>query len=529
MPIKPNVFLVGAGPGDPGLITARGAELLRRADVVLYDYQANPALLNLTRPECERIAVGGPAQDPMNPQPKPIELLLEKAHTGGVVVQLMNGDPFIFGRGAEECEALLSAGVLFEVVPGVIEGLAAPEYAGVPLTARKLSASVTFISERMQDGVPDGLDWPALARVKGTLAIELRLDRLRDICGQLIEGGLDAATPAAVIARAVSPSQRSLLSTVHEAASAAEQAGLGSPVLAVIGPVAQYHQRLNWFETRPLFGRRMAITRDPAGNAALAERLLELGCEPLPIPLIQIIPPTIPRYLKEAVQRLEHYDWIAFTSVHAVQNFMECLRENGLDSRALGGVKIAAVGAVTAASLTAWGITTDVRPEKRMTSAELARRICEGADVRGRSVLFPCADIARDDLPNALRDAGAHVDCVVAYQTRAHRPDNFNEVTDAMLRGEIDAVLFASSSAAMAFADFAGASRFPQIAQHTLFAVIGPSTKDALELLGVKNILQHPEDYSIDGLLTVLCEHFTKKPAQPEPPSSESPDSQSWA
>ncbi len=501
------VYLVGAGPGDPGLLTVRGKELLGRADVVVYDALAAPELLAHAPPDAERVYVGKRASRHTMSQEQINGLLIERARGGASVVRLKGGDPFVFGRGGEEALALAEAGIAFEVVPGVTAGIAAPAYAGIPVTHRGLAGCVTLVTgHEAADRGDAGTDWQALAQTGGTLAIYMGVGNLRRVCERLIEGGLAPDTPAAALRWGTTPRQQTVTGTVGELAAAAEAAGVEPPALILVGGVVRLREKLRWFERRPLFDRRVVVTRARAQASEFAAGLRELGAGVVEFPTIRIEPPEDPEPLKRAAAEPGSWDWIVFTSVNGVDAFFEAVREAGLDARALAGCRVAAIGPATAERLQAHGIRADVQPET-YTSAALVEAVAAERDLESRRVLCPRAESAPADMPAALTARGAQVADVAAYRTVPDDADA-GPVAEMLSRGEIDWVTFTSSSTVENF--FAAVS--PDLLRRgsARVASIGPLTSEAVRSFGLEPAVE-AEEHTVPGLIEAIMKHSVSK------------------
>jgi uroporphyrinogen III methyltransferase/synthase len=495
-----KVYLIGAGPGDPGLFTLRGKALLEKADVVVYDYLANHAFLQWARPDAELIYVGKKAGDHALPQDAINGLLVKKAREGKLVVRLKGGDPYIFGRGGEEAEELLDAGVEFEEVPGISSVIAGPAYAGIPLTHRAFASSVTLITGHEDPDKPASAhDWKALAAGAGTLVFVMGMKNLPEISRKLIEAGLSPDTPAALIHWGTTPRHRSLVSTLEKLPQEAEAQGFANPSLIVVGGVVSLHDRLNWFEKKPLLGRGIVVTRAREQASGLAHMLAELGAEVIQFPTINISPLADYGKVDAVVEKLDGYDWLIFTSVNGVKHFWRRLAVRGKDSRALGGRKVAAIGPATADALRDRGIEPDFIPEKYV-----AEGVAEGLaalGMAGKRVLVPRAREAREVLPDELRRAGAAVDILPVYETLpadARRED----VLALLCAGRIHCVTFGSSSTVDNFLSLIPADTLRAYPRVRL-AAIGPITKKTLERHGLECHIM-PEEYTIPALVESL-------------------------
>jgi uroporphyrinogen III methyltransferase/synthase len=481
-----TVYLVGAGPGDPGLLTLRGAEVLRRADVVVYDRLSVASLLDLAPPGAERISVGKAPGHPSLPQEEINALLVERGKAGLEVVRLKGGDPFVFARGGEEAAALLEAGVAFEVVPGISSALGVPAYAGVPVTQRGVSSAFTVVTGHEGTGAVPGIDWEALARVGGTIVVLMGAATRGMVAERLMAGGLGPDTPVAAVTWGTRPDQRSLRTTLGRLGQEAVEA----PAVIVIGDVAG--NDLRWYEDRPLFGRRVVVTRAREQASELAERLAELGAETVELPVIEIGEPADGGVaLARAAAAASSYDWVAFTSANAVACFFAALEAGGGDTRSLAGPRVAAIGPGTSAALAARGVRADLVPDRYVAEAVVEAF----PDGPGR-VLLPRAAVARDALPAGLEAKGWEVDVVEAYRTRLGAP-----TPEALAAaGGADAVTFTSSSTVTNFLEVAGRERVPPVV-----ACIGPVTAATAEAAGL-TVSVVADEHTIDGLVRALVE-----------------------
>jgi len=454
-----TVFLVGAGPGDPGLLTVRAAELLRGADVVIHDRLAGSAVLDLAPATATLISVGKSPRGPSTPQDEINALLVEHGRTGASVVRLKGGDPFVFGRGGEEAQALAAAGVPFEVVPGITSAIAVPAYAGVPVTHRGLSTSFTVVTGHEDPWAATETDWEAVAKVGGSIVVLMGTATRAAIAQRLQDGGLPADTPVV----AVTWGTRAEQSTVRTTLGGLGAAPVVAPAVIVIGAVAALD--LSWFEQRPLFGQRIQVTSD----GPLADRLRSLGADVVHTPAIEIAD------VGFDVPDVASYDWVLFTSANAVDRFVPALR----DARAFGAARIAAVGPATAAALAARNVAADLVPDDAIADAVLAAL----PDAPARA-LFPCAAERRPTLPDGLRARGWTVDEVVVYETR-RRP--------GVVADWVDAITFLSPSAVDAFRD----QPLPPVV-----VCIGPVTASSLEGAVVAN------DHTVDGVIAAVLAHL---------------------
>ena len=513
------VFLVGAGPGDPGLLTVRGAQLLARADVVVYDYLSNPQLLSHCRPDVETVYVGKKAAAHSFTQQQINALLVEKARQGGGkrVVRLKGGDPFVFGRGGEECEALAAAGIPFEVVPGITAAIAAPAYAGIPVTHRDFNSSFTFITgHEKEDEYKDAesrareaasgssdIDWASVAKLP-CLAFYMGVKSLPRICEKLIEHGMAPDTPAATIRWGTTPKQRTVVGTVSDLPRRVAEAKLAPPALTIVGRVVSLRDTLNWFERRPLFGQTIVVTRTRQQASELSEKLTELGANVIEAPTIRIEPAADKARVVAALGDMNHdqYDWVVFTSANAVSYTRELLWSEKLDARAFSAVDVAAVGEATAAALEKeLRLRPDLVPPQAVAEA-VADALAARGEVKGMRFLLLRADIGRPVLVERLRQGGAAVvDDVAIYETKpaAALPQ---PLLDALAAGELNWVTFTSSSTAKNFAALLGPDYANQLRGVNL-ASIGPITTQALRDLGLEPTIQ-ADTFNVDGLVASL-------------------------
>jgi len=478
-----RVYLVGAGPGDPGLLTLRGREALALADVVVYDALLSPRLLDHAPPAAERVYVGKRAAQHTLSQDDINALLVERARAGRTVVRLKGGDPYVFGRGGEEALALAEAGIPFEVVPGVTAGVAAAAYAGIPVTHRDLASGVALVTGHEAQDKPDSaLDWQALARWPGTLVFYMGVRNLPTIAENLVAHGRSPDTPAAAIHWGTTPRQRTVTGSLATLPGLVLRAELKAPAIIVVGAVVALRDRLAWFEQRPLLGRRIVVTRARAQASDLVAQLDALGAETIEAPAIHIEPPEDPADIERAAREAASFDWIVFTSVNGVDAYFAALAGAGLDARALAGVGVATIGPATTERLGRFGIRSDLQPET-YTGAAVAEALAAGADLRGRRVLLPRADIAPKELADALRSHGAVVSDIVAYRTVLDTA-SADAVTDALGAGQVDWLTFTSSSTVRNFLGVVGAEAVR--ASRARIASIGPTTSATLREAGLE-------------------------------------------
>jgi len=499
-----KVFLVGAGPGDPGLITVRGLEVLARAEVVLTDALAHPALLDAC-PSAEIRDVGkrygeeSASQDAINQE------LVALARAGKRVVRLKGGDPLMFARGGEEALALRAAGIDFEIVPGVSSPVAISAYAGIPLTHRDLSKSVTFITGSDRAGKewsPEA--WKKLATATDTICVLMGMRRLPEIAAAILEGGRAPETPAAVIQWGTRPEQRVVTAPLSRIAESTRAAGLKNPAVIVIGDVVGLRESLRWYDSRPLFGKTLFLPRPAEQGRVTAHAIRERGAEPLVIPMIEIAPPPDPARLDRAIDELDRYAWVLFTSANGVERFFRAIADKGRDARALGRARVGVIGPKTALALERFGIRPDL-VAREFIGEGLARELVERAP-RGR-VLLARALVARDALPDALTAAGFEVDVVPVYETRPASDAVRARLSALLGAGGVDAALFTSSSTVTETLAALGANGRDMLAAVTV-ASIGPITTRTLEEAGVR-VDVTAERYTVDGLLDALEGHIS--------------------
>ncbi|WP_437306921.1 uroporphyrinogen-III C-methyltransferase [Sorangium sp. So ce388] len=518
------VYLVGAGPGDPGLFTQRGAELLATADVVLHDELVHPALLDGVREGAEVRSVGKRGGDRVVKDAKQAEIdaeLVALGLAGRSVVRLKGGDPFLFGRGSEEAEALARAGVPFEVVPGVCSPLGATAYAGISLTHRNIASSVMIVSGVTRAG--KGFDWSELASVRGTICVLMGMQALDTVVAGLTgPGRRDPATPAAAIQWGTRADQRVVTTRLDELPRRAREAGLQSPAVIVVGAVTRLRDALRWFDRKPLFGKRVLVTR-PRHQARSTSRLIRLrGGEAVELATIEIHPPPDPARVTEAVRGLSGYDAVVFTSENGVACFFREMERLGLDARAFGSARLAAIGVGTAAALAARGVRADIVPgefrgeelaQALLADPALAERLAARAGRPDVRVLLPRALVAREVLPERLRAAGCEVDVVPVYETRPASTERREELLRALSAGAIDVVLLTSSSTVDSLCDLLGEGAAARL-DGVLLASIGPITTATAEKRGLR-IGVTAEVSTTAGLLDALDRYFAAQQAVP--------------
>jgi uroporphyrinogen III methyltransferase / synthase len=499
--VKPKgmVYLVGAGPGDAGLLTLRGAELLRRADVVLYDALVNPALLRLAPPAAECIARG---KNMSMPQEEITALLIGKAREGKCVVRLKGGDPYIFGRGGEEAGALAAAKIPFEVVPGISSVVAAPNYAGIPLTHRDHCSSFTvFTGHSDSADAATALRYEQIAQIPGTKVVLMGTDNLADWTESLIARGLPPETPVAIIQWGTLGRQKSVAGTLATIAKLAAGKKISPPALTIIGDVVKLRGKLNWFEQRPLFGRRIVVTRRSEQAGGFARRLAELGADVLEVPTIKITQPKETDAIVDALMGLNAYDWLVFTSANGVTAFFDIFFRRFQDLRDIGGARIAAVGPATAAKLRELHLQVDLTPDE-FVGKKIAAAFAKFQTIENLKMCLLRAEVANPDLPRALEELGAIVDDIAVYSTVAETGDPA-EAGRTLLESGADWITFTSGSTVEHFHARFNLPKLLKKFPHLKLASIGPETSKAIRALGLEPALEAKE-HTTDGLISAL-------------------------
>ncbi|MGA2092066.1 MAG: uroporphyrinogen-III C-methyltransferase [Sedimentisphaerales bacterium] len=497
---KGKVYLVGAGPGRSDLITLRGLELLKKADCVIYDKLANPALLRYARADAELIATPKRTGGESFTQQQINKLLVEKAGEHKVIVRLKGGDPYIFGRGTEEAKWLADNGIDFEVVPGVTAAIAASAYAGIALTDRDFSSQVAFITGHEAEGKQQSsIDWENLANFSGTLCFYMAMENFDFIVDQLTSRGLSPDTPAAVITDATQPTQRTAKATLATIAGVCKSEKIGAPAIIVIGTTAKGDSRLEWLAKQPLFGKTIVITRDAEGNAELADKIADKMGLAIELPVTKLKPLTDSTAFLKALSEIKAYEWVIFTSATGVEQVFGVLAKLNKDGRVFGSARIAAIGRGTARELARFGIRADFVPTT-FTSKVLARELIETAQLRGRKVLLLRSKLASDELPCMLAKAGAVIENVPVYTQEKNLCDLKN-LSEMLAEKRVNWLVFASPFAATCFyeqvpVEFVKSS-------NAKIASIGPVTTKRLTELGVRVDIE-PAEHTIDGLLTAI-------------------------
>lgn len=499
------VYLIGAGPGDPDLITVKGKQCLQRVDVVVYDYLVSESLLSVVRKDAEIIYVGKKSGHHTMRQKEINNLLVEKAKKGLVVARLKGGDPFIFGRGGEEAMELAQAGIPFEVIPGITSAIAVPAYAGIPLTHRDFSSTTCFITGHEDPTKKESnINWDTLAKSSGTLVFLMGIGNLGKIAKRLIDSGRPSHTPIAVIGSGTTSSQMTVTGILATIGKKAKDANLTPPGVIVVGEVVNLREYLNWFESRPLFGKRIVITRPEEQAAGFIEAISELGAQCALFPTIKIIPPESWEELNRAIEDLSVYDWILFTSVNGVKYFFERLQEAKKDARYLKGIKIGVIGPKTEAALLERGISPDLIPDTYWTEGMVEK--LEGSSLSGKKFLLPRPKLARDYLSKKLNSLGAIVDEVEAYQTV--QPEYSQDKLLGLFKGgTIDLITFTSPSSVSNFIALCKDKTIYNEVSKIAVACIGPITTQRATEEGLKVAIV-PDEYTVDSLIGAIIKYY---------------------
>ncbi len=506
--IKGKVYLIGAGPGDPGLITVKGLECIEKADVIIYDYLASPALLNHARENTEIIYVGKKGSYHTLPQNKISDLLIEKACMGLTVARLKGGDPFIFGRGAEEAEELIRAGISFEVVPGITSAIAAPAYAGIPLTHRRFTSTLAFVTGHEDPTKGESnIDWTALAKGMGTIVFLMGVNNLPNITKQLISHGMRSDTPVALVQWGTTPRQLTVSGTLDNIVEHVKSAGLKSPAIIIVGAVVKLRETMKWFENRPLSGKRIVVTRAREQASGLVKLLSDLGAECLECPTIKVVPPDDWEPLDTAIKNIASYDWLVFTSVNGANFFFERLFKQNMDVRALSNLRTASIGPATAKRMFDFGLKSDIVPKSYM--AESVIEAFANEDINGKRILLPRAKEARPILPVELAKMGAEVDEITAYRTKEVR-DNIDFLLSRLEESTIDLITFTSSSTVKNFHALIPPAKFNDLMKGITIAAIGPITADTAKELGI-DVHIVAESFTIPGLCDAIKQFYNQK------------------
>jgi len=504
---KGKVYIIGSGPGDTGLMTFKGIDCLREADVVVYDYLISKDLLKYAKADARFIYAGKQGGSHTLSQWQINDLLVKEAKDGNIVARLKGGDPFIFGRGGEEAEKLAANKIPFEIVPGVTSAIAVPAYAGIPLTHRGLTSTVAFVTGH-EDPTKEksDIDWPALARI-GTLVFLMGVKNIEKIVQELKDNGRSSKTPAALIRWGTTPKQEILEGNLSNIVKLARQYKFAPPAILVVGEVVALRDTLQWFDSKPLFGKGVVITRPERQADDLAKLLIKEGANPIHFPTIKIVPPPSWRELDAAIKKLEDYDWLIFTSANGVAFFFERLLAKKKDIRDLKGIKICCIGPATAQQVANRGIKVDLVPRKFISEGILES--FARTNLKGKKILLARAAEARDVLPEGLKKLGASVDVATAYVT-VNSGKKKNDLKALFKENQVDVITFTSSSTVHNFNKIAG-SGF-KLPNGVKIACIGPVTAAAARKAGFPVDI-HQEEYTMEGLVEALIDYFKRKPA----------------
>jgi uroporphyrinogen III methyltransferase / synthase len=502
-----KVYLVGAGPGDPGLLTLKGKICIQKADTVIYDYLASKELLKYASADAELIYVGKKGGDHTLSQDGINSLLVEKAKQGLVVTRLKGGDPFIFGRGGEEAEELIKAGIEFEIVPGISSAIAAPAYAGIPLTHRQFTSNVAFVTGHEDPNKSaSSIDWKSLAKGIGTIVFLMGVKNLPTIVDRLIQNGKLPETPVALVRWGTTAKQVTVSGTLSDIVEKVKAVGLKPPSVIVVGDVVTLRQSMNWFEKKPLMGKNIIVTRARSQASDLVGMLSDLGADCIEFPTIEICAAEDNQGLDAAIDNISTYSWLVFTSVNGVKFFFERLFKKGMDSRALGGMRTASIGPATEAKLLNFGIKSDIVPDSYR--AESVVEAFSKEKIEDADILLPRASGARPVLPVELSKMGARVHEIISYHARPVSGDADNLI--AMLEQQaVDCVTFTSSSTATNFRALLPDNRFEELMAGVSIASIGPITTETAEKLGF-TVTFTADDYTIPGLCDAIRNYLKK-------------------
>ncbi|MBW7897526.1 Uroporphyrinogen-III C-methyltransferase [Candidatus Brocadiaceae bacterium B188] len=504
------VYLVGAGPGDPRLITVKGLECIKKADVIIYDYLVNVDLLKVAKQTAEFIYVGKQGGAHTMEQEDINDLIVKKAREDKIVTRLKGGDPYIFGRGGEEAIVLYENRVPFEVVPGITAAVATPNYAGIPVTHRDFTSTFGLITGH-EDPTKDesSIDWAKISTGIGTLAFYMGIKNLPYITEQLIKHGRSKDTPVAVIRWGTTPQQKTVIGTLDTIVQKAKD--IKPPAITIVGEVVKLREQLNWFESKPLFGKTIVVTRSREQASEFADQLYELGAQVIEFPTIEISKPDAIQPLDEAINNLQSYNWLVFTSINGVDAFFQRLFEQGKDIRDLKGLKVCAIGPATEDGIKKYYIKVDCRPPK-FVAESVVEELKKLTTIKGEKFLLPRADIARSFLPEELQKLGGKVTDLVAYKTIMAQPRNVN-LADKIRNGEIDIITFTSSSTVRNFAELIGKRDLLALNENVKFASIGPITTQTAEEMGLRVTIKANE-YTISGLISAILENVAVSPAE---------------
>lgn len=498
MKSKGICYLVGTGPGDPGLLTLKGKECIEAADVLVYDYLCNPEFLRFAKSDAEKIYVGKKAKDHTLTQDKINELIVRLTREGKVVTRLKGGDPVLFGRGAEEAGELANAGVRFEIVPGITSAIAGPAYAGIPVTHREHCSQLTIFTGHEDPTKPEtSLNYDKLAKADGTKVFLMGVERIDEITGQLIEHGANPDTPMALVRWATHGRQQTLVGTLGTMAAKVKEAGFKAPAVAVVGDVVTERDKINWFESRPLFGKRIVVTRTRQQAGALTKQLTALGADVIELPTIRIEEPLNRMAFGELVQDAHTYDWIVFTSPNGVDAFFKMFYKLYNDAREIGGVKIAVIGPGTADKVREYHLTVDLMPEKDFVAEGLVKAFKDHHNIENSTILWVRAEGAREVIANQLTALGGIVDEAIAYRTVPEKEDNLGALARLKEEGA-EMITFTSSSTVECFLDLG-----VDLPAGIKIASIGPVTSATIKKRGL-NVDVSAKEHTIPGLVTAI-------------------------
>lgn len=498
------VYLIGAGPGDPGLLTLKGKRCIERADVLVYDHLVSDKLLEFAKDGAEKIYVGKIAGKHSMPQEKINSLLVSKAKEGKVVARLKGGDPFIFGRGGEEAMELSNNDIPFEVVPGVSAATSVPAYAGIPLTHRDFNSSIALITghEDISKG-GSKVEWKGISKCIENLIFFMGVKNLPNIVKNLIEHGRSPDTPIAVIRWGTTPLQETVVGDLKNIVEKVKEREIKPPAIIVVGGVVALREKLNWFEKKLLFGKRILITRQKEQAEDFVRLIEDAGAIPVEFPVIETVPPYSWDALDNSIKGLDKYKWIIFTSANGVRFFMERLKFNGKDIRELKGIKICAIGPKTASSVESLGIKVDIMPEEYIAEGVINEMLKIG--IKGQKILLPRAALARDILPQKIEKMGAKIDVVDAYKT-VKPAARVKEIKELFKKGGVDVITFTSSSTVKNFMSYFDAHEKGMI-KDAIIASIGPITAKTVEEFGFKSDIV-ADEYTIERFVEKIIEYF---------------------
>lgn len=500
---KGTVYLTGAGPGDPGLCTLRALDYIKNADVIVYDKIGASQLIKNVRPDAELIYVGKECGCHTIEQGQINQILVAKAKENKSVVRLKGGDPFVFGRGAEEAETLIQAGISFEIVPGITSAVSVPAYAGIPVTHRAVNSSFTVITGHEDPGKEESkINWNRMAQLNDTLIILMGINHIKDIAQKLIHAGKSPSTPVAVIENGTLPQQRTVVGNLSNIFTKTVENSIKPPAVCIVGEVVNYRNSLKWFETRPLFGKRVVVTRSRGQASKFSRKLEELGADVLEFPVIKIEPIKDLKNINRAMYDIKSFDWLVFTSVNGVKHFFQHFIELIGDIRILNGIKICAIGPATRDALLRYYLKADIMP-KRYIAEEILNEM-KDINLEGKKILICRAQIARDILPKGFHSLGANVTVVEVYTTVREKSN-----TDLLKEKQIDMVTFTSSSTVENFIKTVGKD-YLKILSQTKTACIGPITAQSLESYDIKPDIV-ADEYTIDGLVNAIEKHYLEE------------------